>query len=93
MPMRICFGVAQAARCKLSSRLSSKSGPAGFGGTGRLSAELFSSGVGIEPRGVFLGAYALGIYVEAGGRDMAEGIGAFHAGMGLTFRTPLVFAP
>lgn len=66
---------------------------AGFGGTGRLSAELFSSGVGIEPRGLFLGAYAFGVYVEAGGRDMADGIGAFHAAAGLTFRTPLVFAP
>ncbi len=65
----------------------------GFGGTGRLSAELFSSGVGVEPRGVFLGAYAVGVYVEAGGRDMAEGVSAFHAGAGLTFRTPLVFAP
>lgn len=66
---------------------------AGFGGTGRLSAELFTSGVGIEPRGVFLGTYAFGVYVEAGGRDMAEGVNVFHAAAGLTFRTPLVFAP
>ena len=66
---------------------------AGLGATGRLSAELFTSGVGIEPRGVFLGTYAFGVYFEAGGRDMAEGVNVFHAAAGLTFRTPLVFAP
>ncbi len=66
---------------------------AGFGGTGRLSAELFTSGVGVEPRGLFVGSYALGIYVEAGGRDMAEGMNVFHAGAGITIRTPLVFSP
>lgn len=65
----------------------------GFGATGRLSVELYTSGVGIEPRGVFLGTYALGLYVEAGARDMAPGMGAFHVSGGLTFRTPLVFAP
>ena len=65
----------------------------GFGATGRLSAELYVSGVGLAPRGVFLGTYAIGVYVEAGARDMASGVGAFHAGTGLTFRTPLVFAP
>lgn len=65
----------------------------GFGATGRLSAELFVSGVGLEPRGVFLGTYALGVYIEAGARDMVDGVGAFHASAGLTFRTPLVFAP
>ncbi len=65
----------------------------GFGGTARLSAELFKSGVGIEPRGLFLGAYALGIYLEAGGRDMTDGVNVFHAGAGITFRTPLVFSP
>jgi hypothetical protein len=31
-----------------------------------LSVELFASGAGIEPRGVFLGTYAIGLYVEAG---------------------------
>ncbi len=65
----------------------------GFGATGRLSVELFLSGVGIEPRGVFLGTYALGLYVEAGARDTVADVGNFHAGAGLTFRTPLVFAP
>jgi hypothetical protein len=65
----------------------------GLGGSGRLSAELFISGVGIEPRGLFLGTYAMGVYVEAGARQMTEGVNAFQATVGLTFRTPLVFAP
>lgn len=65
----------------------------GFGATGRLSAELYVSGVGIEPRGLFLGTYAIGVYVEAGARDTAPGLSKFHVGGGLTFRTPLVFAP
>ncbi len=66
---------------------------AGFGATGRLSAEIFASGVGIEPRGLFLGTYALGVYVEAGARDLVTDVGSFHVGGGITFRTPLVFAP
>jgi len=66
---------------------------AGFGATGRLSVELFLSGVGIEPRGLFLGTYALGLYVEAGARDTVADVGNIHAGAGITFRTPLVFAP
>jgi hypothetical protein len=65
---------------------------AGFGASGRLSAELYVSGVGIEPRGIFLGTYAIGVYVEAGARDLVSDVGAFHVGGGLTFRTPLVFA-
>jgi hypothetical protein len=65
----------------------------GFGASGRLSAELFVSGVGIEPRGLFLGTYALGVYVEGGLRDTASDIGKIHVSGGLTFRTPLVFAP
>ncbi len=66
---------------------------AGFGATGRLSAEIYASGVGIEPRGLFLGTYALGVYIEAGARDLVTDVGSFHVGGGLTFRTPLVFAP
>jgi hypothetical protein len=66
---------------------------AGFGAAGRLSAELYVSGVGIEPRGLFLGTYAIGVYIEAGLRDVAPDLGAFHVSGGLTFRTPLVFAP
>lgn len=65
----------------------------GFGATGRLSVELFIGGAGIEPRGLFLGTYAIGLYVEAGARDTVADVGNFHAGAGLTFRTPLVFAP
>jgi hypothetical protein len=65
----------------------------GYGGSGRLSAELFASGVGIEPRGLFLGTYALGVYLEAGVRDVAPGLSDFHIGAGITIRTPFVFAP
>ena len=65
----------------------------GFGAMGRLSAELYVGGVGIEPRGVFLGTYAIGVYVEAGVRDMVDNVSAFQAGAGLTFRTPFVFSP
>jgi hypothetical protein len=65
----------------------------GFGVTGRLSAELYTSGVGIEPRGLFLGTYAIGVYAEAGLRDVGPGVNDFTATAGLTFRTPLVFAP
>ncbi len=65
----------------------------GFGGSARLSAELFASGVGIEPRGLFLGTYALGFYVEAGVRDVAPDLSVFQMTAGLTLRTPLVFAP
>jgi hypothetical protein len=65
----------------------------GWGASGRLSAELYLSGVGIEPRGLFLGTYAIGVYVEAGARDVAADLGAVHVSGGLTFRTPLVFAP
>jgi hypothetical protein len=66
---------------------------AGLGAAGRLSAELYASGAGIEPRGVFLGTYAIGVYLEAGVRDVAADLGAVHVSGGLTFRTPLVFAP
>jgi hypothetical protein len=68
-------------------------GHVGFGASGRLAAELYVSGVGIEPRGLFLGTYAIGVYAEAGVRDVASDIGAIHVSGGLTFRTPLVFAP
>ena len=65
----------------------------GFGVAGRLSAELYVSGVGIEPRGLFLGTYAIGVYVEVGARDLGDDVGAVHVSGGLTFRTPLVFSP
>lgn len=76
----------------LASGVTGQDATVGFGGTGRLSAELYVSGVGLEPRGVFLGSYAIGVYVEAGLRQTAPELGQFHASMGLTFRTPLVFA-
>jgi hypothetical protein len=65
----------------------------GFGVSGRLSAELYTSGVGIEPGGLFLGTYAIGVYAEAGVRDLAPGVNDVAVTAGLTFRTPLVIAP
>ncbi|MBP6633037.1 MAG: hypothetical protein KBG28_01400 [Kofleriaceae bacterium] len=65
----------------------------GLGVAGRLSAELYLSGVGIEPRGLFLGTYAIGVYAEAGARDLGPDVGGLQISGGLTFRTPLVFAP
>ncbi|HTJ42584.1 MAG TPA: hypothetical protein VL463_10850 [Kofleriaceae bacterium] len=65
----------------------------GFGVAGRLSAELYTSGVGIEPRGVFLGTYAIGVYAEVAARDLGPDVSAMQVSGGLTFRTPLVFAP
>lgn len=65
----------------------------GFGAAGRLSAEIYVSGAGIAPRGLFLGTYAIGVYAEAGARQVPQGVGAFQASAGLTFRTPLVFSP
>jgi len=64
---------------------------AGVGLMGRLSGELYTAGAGVAPRGVFLGSYAIGLYVEAGGRDMVDNVGKFAVGAGLTFRTPLAF--
>lgn len=65
----------------------------GFGAAGRLSAELYVSGVGIEPRGVFLGTYAVGVYAEAAVRGLGDDVSALQVSGGLTFRTPLVFGP
>ena len=39
------------------------------------------------------GSYAIGVYVEAAGRDLGPNVGHFGISTGLTFRTPLVFAP
>lgn len=65
----------------------------GFGAAGRLSAELYVSGVGIEPRGVFLGTYAIGVYAEAAARGLGDDVSALQVSGGLTFRTPLVLSP
>ena len=64
---------------------------AGFGLMGRLSGELYTAGAGVAPRGVFLGSYAIGLYVEAGARDMVQDVGKLSIGAGLTFRTPFAF--
>jgi hypothetical protein len=64
---------------------------AGVGVAGRLSAELYASGVGIEPRGFFLGTYAVGVYVEAAARGLGSDVSPVQVSGGLTFRTPLVF--
>ena len=74
----------------LSSVAFDESAHKGIGVSARLSAELYASGVGVEPRGIFLGTYAIGAYVEAGARDMVDGVGAFQMTAGLTFRTPMV---
>jgi hypothetical protein len=63
----------------------------GIGAAARLSAELFLSGVGIEPRGIFFGTYALGLYVEAGARQLGPDVGKLQVSGGLTLRTPLVW--
>ena len=63
----------------------------GIGAAARLSAELFLSGVGIEPRGIFFGTYALGLYVEAGLRQLGPDVGKLQVAGGLTLRTPLVW--
>jgi hypothetical protein len=65
----------------------------GFGVAGRLSAELYASGVGIEPRGLFLGTYAVGVYTEVAGRGLGDDVSDVQVSAGLTFRTPLVLAP
>jgi len=65
----------------------------GLGVAGRLSAELYTSGVGVEPRGVFLGTYAIGVYVEAAARGLGDQVGELQVSGGLTFRTPLVLMP
>jgi hypothetical protein len=65
----------------------------GFGVAGRLSAELYLSGVGVEPRGLFLGTYAIGVYAEASARGLGDEVNPIQISGGLTFRTPLVFMP
>jgi hypothetical protein len=65
----------------------------GFGVAGRVSAELYASGVGIEPRGIFLGTYAVGVYAEVAARKIEESVVPIQASLGLTFRTPLVWTP
>jgi hypothetical protein len=65
----------------------------GIGVAGRLTAELYTSGVGVEPSGVFLGTYAIGAYAEVAARGLGDQVGEMQISGGLTFRTPLVFMP
>lgn len=62
-----------------------------LGASGKLEAELYISGVGVEPRGIFVGAYAVGLYIEAAGRRLGDGVSSAQFGVGLTIRTPLVW--
>lgn len=62
----------------------------GVGASGRLEAELYLSGVGLAPNGIFLGTYAIGVYVEAAARQM-EDVSLLQVGAGLSIRTPLVW--
>ena len=63
----------------------------GLGVAARLAAELYLSGVGIEPRGVFLGTYAIGVYVEAAARGLGDETSRLQISGGLTIRTPMVW--
>ncbi len=63
----------------------------GLGGSGKLEAELYLSGVGIAPNGIFFGTYALGIFVEAAARRVSDDVNLVQIGAGLTIRTPLVW--
>jgi hypothetical protein len=64
----------------------------GIGGSVRLTGELYTSGVGIAPGQVFLGTYAIGLYAEAGVRQMVDGVSDFQTSVGITVRTPTVFS-
>lgn len=63
----------------------------GLGVSAKLEAELYLSGVGISPQGVFLGTYAIGLYVEGGLRRLNSDVSTLQLGVGLTIRTPLVW--
>jgi hypothetical protein len=63
----------------------------GLGASGKLEVELYLSGVGVAPDGLFLGTYALGLYVEGAVRKLGGGLGVAQIGAGITIRTPLVW--
>lgn len=63
----------------------------GLGASGKLEAELYLSGVGIAPNGIFFGTYALGVFVEASARRVSNDVNLVQIGAGLTIRTPLVW--
>lgn len=63
----------------------------GIGASAKLEAELYLSGVGVSPDGIFLGTYALGVYVEGGVRRLNSKVSDLQLGLGLTIRTPMVW--
>lgn len=63
----------------------------GIGASAKLEAELFLSGVGVSPEGLFLGTYALGLYVEGAVRRISSDVSDVQLGLGLTIRTPMVW--
>ena len=61
----------------------------GIGVSAKLEAELYLSGVGISPDGIFLGTYAIGLYVEGAVRRLHDDVSDLQLGVGLTIRTPM----
>lgn len=74
----------------LSSQAFDNDDRQGLGFSAKLEAELYLSGVGATLDGLFFGTYAIGVYVEAGVRQLGPDVGRGQLGLGLTFRTPLV---
>ena len=66
-------------------------GSPGSGVSAKLEAELYLSGVGISPDGIFLGTYAIGLYVEGAVRRLHDDVSDLQLGVGLTIRTPMVW--
>jgi hypothetical protein len=64
----------------------------GYGVSAKLEAELYLHGVGISPSGLFLGSYALGVYVQAAARHLGDDVNMLQLGAGVTVRTPMVWA-
>ncbi|MBK9033839.1 MAG: hypothetical protein IPL61_21655 [Myxococcales bacterium] len=62
-----------------------------LGASAKLEAEVYLSGVGVSPEGLFLGTYAIGVYAEAAVRQLGADVGRLQFGLGLTIRTPLVW--
>jgi hypothetical protein len=63
----------------------------GVGVSAKLEAELFLSGVGVSPDGIFLGTYAIGLYVQGGVRRLSNDVSDLQLGLGVTIRTPMVW--
>lgn len=63
----------------------------GLGASGKVEVELFLSGIGVSPEGIFFGTYAIGLYVEGALRRLGDDVGIGQFGAGLTIRTPLVW--